>query len=65
MERYNALFRPRSRVHDDRQSLLPGTRMDDKTERTRLRDSLARDKPALMIYGLLALAALVGLLLTL
>jgi hypothetical protein len=39
--------------------------MDDKTERTRLRNSLARDKPALMIYGLLALVALIGLLLTL
>jgi hypothetical protein len=39
--------------------------MDDKTERTRLRASLARDKPALLIYGLLALVALVGLLLSL
>ena len=64
-ERYNALFCSDSRVHHDRQSLLPRTIMDDKTERTRLRASLARDKPALLIYGLLALVALVGLLLSL
>jgi hypothetical protein len=39
--------------------------MDDKTERTRIRESFSRDKPALMIYALVALVALAGWLMSL
>lgn len=39
--------------------------MDDKTERTRFRETVARDKRSLPIYALLALIALVGWLMSL
>jgi hypothetical protein len=64
-ERYNALFCSDARMQSWSAVFPAENHMDDKTERTRLRASLARDKPALMIYGLLALVALVGLLLSL
>jgi hypothetical protein len=39
--------------------------VNDKTERTRFRETVARDKRSLWIYALLAIAALVGWLTTL
>lgn len=38
----------------------PNARMDDKTERTRVRESVAQHKLALTIFALLAVVGIIG-----
>jgi hypothetical protein len=47
-------------VHHGRQFLFEDVRMDDKTERTRVRQSVSQHKLSMTICALLALVGIVG-----